>query len=854
MSYSASRLTIFAILSALEDDFRNLIISELGDKGPMSIFGDKLLAKTMERYLKENQFSLSVPNVRELSFFLDFADAFTIINQHRAELPKDIAECIQTVTPRLEQLIPVRNRVAHVRPLQYDDLANVLDTCDELLKVSLPWGALRSTLKRIDVDPSFVLALRMPELEDSRNSRHNLPLPDFDETGFVGRRVELQAVKKLVMGAFPVISLVGEGGLGKTALALKAAYDILDEHPGRFDAIVWSTSKTSQLTASEIRKIEGAITTSLGVLHDVAVHLAGDSSFGDAAAEIHQYLEEFKVLIILDNMENVLDDNVRSFLEGLPSGSKILITSRVGLGAFEAPFRLGPLQQSEAVQLLRATAKVHGCSQLTSLPAEVLQRYCQQMHSSPGFIKWFVSAVTVGKRPEEVLANPELFLEFCMRNVYENLQVESKRVLAAMLSVPGFHSQAELSFLCNFEAARVQRALQQLLSSNIVNMSSERDGALSTTKYFLADLPRSYLMKHHKPTPEEDQAFSKSRQSLLAAAERMMSEKTRNPFSSLSIKVRSKSDFVVARFLRAAVQATLEGHLERAEKSLEYARQLAPEYYEVFRVEAQLRIRQENHPAAREAFEAAIELESKSVPVLYWYGKFLLSEAGDTESAKKYLLAARAADKRNPEIAIELCRAHLYLREFDRVSELLQEMRTSHIHEDVGARFADIEVQLHYRIADHAVDREDFKTALSQLKLMKEKYLENVKFSGDAYYREKLRKSVSAAVRCSKGLHLPSEQEEIVEIIRWMDSLAYSTTGTLDSLDASADDTLPAIIDKICNGGFGFLRMQDGSQMFFHKSVVQPKTILELSLVGREVRCRVGISPKGPAASIVLLQ
>lgn len=44
------------------------------------------------------------------------------------------------------------------------------------------------------------------------------------------------------MGGFPVISIVGEGGVGKSALALKVAYELIDKD-SPFDAVVGSHRK-----------------------------------------------------------------------------------------------------------------------------------------------------------------------------------------------------------------------------------------------------------------------------------------------------------------------------------------------------------------------------------------------------------------------------------------------------------------------------------------------------------------------------------------------------------------------------------------------------------------------------------
>src|SRR5690606_26653521 len=118
-------------------------------------------------------------------------------------------------------------------------------------------------------------------------------IPDFDETGFLGRADEAKQLLRACKGPWPLLTVVGEGGSGKTALALQVAYELLDDPSRPFDCIVWSTSKSTRLSLNEIQQIEGAITTSLGLFEDIAHTLSGAKT-SDPLEEVRQYLNEFK--------------------------------------------------------------------------------------------------------------------------------------------------------------------------------------------------------------------------------------------------------------------------------------------------------------------------------------------------------------------------------------------------------------------------------------------------------------------------------------------------------------------------------------------------------------------------------
>lgn len=336
--------------------------------------------------------------VADLLIYMDFGDAYALLNQTRSELPEDLGKYFRSITEQLQELVPIRNRIAHGRPLDYADFPTVIDTAKKFSTTDIiVWQNLRQSLDRLRLEPSFVLDLDIPTNQAGvKVAEHNLPLPEYDETGFVGRKEQVKdLVSRLKRGVFPVVTIVAEGGIGKTAMALKAAYDLLGDESNPFEATVWTTSKTQRLSPTEIISIEDAICDSLQLFRHVADHL-GVPEASESIEEILEYMRSFRILLIIDNLETVLDENIKSFVGRLPTGSKILITSRIGLGAYEDPVKLQPLTGVDAVALLKATAKLKGAAKLVRLQPDEALRFCERMHFNPLFIKWFVSAVTAG--------------------------------------------------------------------------------------------------------------------------------------------------------------------------------------------------------------------------------------------------------------------------------------------------------------------------------------------------------------------------------------------------------------------------------------------------------------------------
>ena len=205
-------------------------------------------------------------------------------------------------------------------------------------------------------------------------------------------------------------------------------------------------------------------------------------------------------------------------------------------------------------------------------------------------------------------------------------------VLRCMLCVPTPNSQAELSFLTELDFLELQPALQQLLTTNMIVMSSLPTGSSFESRYALSDLPREYLLKHHPVEKEEYARFSKRKQQLISQGEKIRAEIRTNPFGAATIDIRSRSDLIVARYLLDAIAESERGSFTRAKTAITKARALAPEYFEVRRVEALVHTNEQNFPAALEAYEAAIDLEPNSVKLRHALGRFLMLSLGEHES------------------------------------------------------------------------------------------------------------------------------------------------------------------------------------------------------------------------------
>ena len=111
---------------------------------------------------------------------------------------------------------------------------------------------------------------------------------------------------------------------------------------------------------------------------------------------ILEYLEVFNVLLVIDNLETILEEQVRDFIRQAQMRCKIIITSRIGLGELEFRRNLTGLSEIEAITLIRQYANIKQSNFLRQLPNERLVEIAKRFHFTPLSLKWFVSTVEAG--------------------------------------------------------------------------------------------------------------------------------------------------------------------------------------------------------------------------------------------------------------------------------------------------------------------------------------------------------------------------------------------------------------------------------------------------------------------------
>jgi len=225
---------------------------------------------------------------------------------------------------------------------------------------------------------------------------HNLP----SLQPFFGREEELRRIadaldpESRTWGAL----IDGPGGMGKTSLAVRAAYDAADA----FEKIVFVSLKSRELDDDGVRDLSGFLISGLAeLLNELARELGHDEIVkvpeDRRPRMLLDALRDKRTLLILDNLESLLKrerDIIFTFVKRLPQGCKAILTSRVRIGSAAEELILEKLSKSAALATIEEVSLGNSALERTT-EAERIDLY-HQTGGNPLLLRWTAGQIGRG--------------------------------------------------------------------------------------------------------------------------------------------------------------------------------------------------------------------------------------------------------------------------------------------------------------------------------------------------------------------------------------------------------------------------------------------------------------------------
>ena len=300
---------------------------------------------------------------------------------------------------------------------------------------------------------------------------HNLPTLQ----PFFGREEELKKIADALdpdsrtWGAL----IDGPGGMGKTSLAVRAAYDA---SPDAFKKIIFISLKTRELDDDGVRDLSGFLISGLiELLNELARELSRDDIL-KAPAEQHprlllDALRGTQTLLVLDNLESLVKperDTLFTFIKKLPAGCKAILTSRGRIGSGAEELILQKLSPEAALSTLAELA-IHNPLLAKTSEAERLVLY-RETAGKPLLLRWTAGqlgrghCLTFTDALHFIRSCPEGNdpLEFIFGDLVEDFEEAETKAICALSYFTLPASVAHVAPLAGLPEPETDRALRKL--------------------------------------------------------------------------------------------------------------------------------------------------------------------------------------------------------------------------------------------------------------------------------------------------------------------------------------------------------------------------------------------------------
>jgi len=349
----------------------------------------------------------------------------------------------------------------------------------------------------------------VPALPEPPQVYHNLPQPDYGT--FIGREQELAQIQQLLSPGSRhfLVTIDGIGGIGKSALALEVAHRYLREYDRlpvqeRFKAIIWTSAKTSVLTADGIAPRQQIMRTLDDIYTAIAVALEREDITRARPEEqgerVTQALTRQRTLLIVDNLETVDDEWVNAFLRELPTPTKAVVTTRHRIDV-AYPVRLAGMPREDGLALIAQECAEKGVT-LTEAEAE---RLYDRTGGVPLAIVWSVAQMGYGYSAEVVLHRlgqpTDDIARFCFEGSIGHIYGTDAHKLLMSLSLFATDASREaLGYVAGLDQDVLSRD-EGLVALEKLSLLNREAGRLS-----LLPLTRSYLAHELECAPQFAQA------------------------------------------------------------------------------------------------------------------------------------------------------------------------------------------------------------------------------------------------------------------------------------------------------------------------------------------------------------
>lgn len=285
---------------------------------------------------------------------------------------------------------------------------------------------------------------------------------------------------------YPIVTLKGRGGIGKTSLALFVISDILRNNPDRFDIVIWFSARDIDLTPDGPKQVQAV------VINQQDISMEYFKQIGDERKSYKSVVDDFskeltsnslgKALYVFDNFETLLNPvEIYEWLNTyVRNPNKILITSRLNRN-FKAdyPVEVKGMTEEQCRELIDSTARR---LEITDILTDVyINKLIEESDGHPYVIKIILGEVSKSGKATEIkriVAGKDKVLDALFKRTYATLSVAAKRIfltLSSWRSVIPYIALESVIMRSDNDIMDFDAAIDELDKSSLIEITERKD-------------------------------------------------------------------------------------------------------------------------------------------------------------------------------------------------------------------------------------------------------------------------------------------------------------------------------------------------------------------------------------------
>jgi len=335
---------------------------------------------------------------------------------------------------------------------------------------------------------------------------NNLP---SSNGSFEGREVDLARVEEGLTSKWPVISIEGMGGVGKTRLAIEAAHHSLlvgrtNAHP-MLSAAVWVSAKDHPNRKSWFNTVLDTIASVLDYPYVTELPIE------KKASEVNKLVAMNPILLIIDNFETIEDTELLQFIQRIPEPSKVLVTTRKGQIQSAWFVHLKGLTEPYTLTLIRMHCRRLGMFSLEKEDDRALVSLARVTDGNPKAIETALGCIKRGVLSlNEVVDNlsngnqsfGSLFKDL-FASAWDLLSADTQKALILMPFFAASSSRDAIGASADLTEYKLNSAIEQLVEMSLIDIDTESQ--TSPHRYSLHPLVRAFLENKLVLSPQIEQ-------------------------------------------------------------------------------------------------------------------------------------------------------------------------------------------------------------------------------------------------------------------------------------------------------------------------------------------------------------